>query len=74
MSQGALPFEAMAVERSSYFEFQDGGNLPTCSAEDLLVMTLFAGRALDVQDAEDVAGRQVGRLDWANGERLARLT
>ena len=28
-------------------------------------MKLFAGRALDVQDAEGVTRRQVGRLDWA---------
>lgn len=44
-------------------------------------MKFFAGRALDVHDAEGVARRQVGPLAdlrdeasiWANVERLARL-
>ncbi len=65
VSLGALPFEALAVERSTYFEFEEDARLRTCSAEDLLVMKLFAGRALDVQDAEGVVRRQVGRVDWA---------
>ena len=65
VSLGALPFEEMAVERATYFGFVEGASLRTCSAEDLLVMKLFAGRALDVQDAEGVTRRQVGRLDWA---------
>ena len=64
VSLGALPFESMAVERATYFEFGEGARLRTCSAEDLLVMKLFAGRALDLQDAEGVARRQVGRVDW----------
>ncbi len=66
VSLGALPFEAMTVGRSTYFEFEEGVRLRTCSAEDLVVMKLFAGRALDLQDAEGVIRRQVGCFDWAH--------
>jgi hypothetical protein len=61
---GALPFEEGVVERSSLFEFDSGYSLRTCSAEDLIVLKLFALRPRDVQDAESVAIRQPG-LDWA---------
>jgi hypothetical protein len=51
VSLGALPFEQSIVERASIFAF-DGIQLRTCSAEDLIVMKLFASRALDIRDAE----------------------
>ncbi len=63
VSLGALPFEEKVIERSSPFEF-DGIELRTCSAEDLIVMKLFASRALDLRDAEGVAIRNRGQLDW----------
>jgi len=46
VSLGALPFEEKVIERSSPFEF-DGIELRTCSAEDLIVMKLFASRPGD---------------------------
>jgi hypothetical protein len=61
---GALPFEEEVVQRSSLFEFENGRSLRTCSAEDLVVLKLFAFRPRDVLDVESVAVRQRGRLDW----------
>jgi hypothetical protein len=65
ISLGALPFEEKMMERASVFSFGPSLAIRTCSAEDLIVMKLFAGRALDVQDAESVVARQKNRLDWA---------
>ena len=60
-----LPFEALMVERASLYEFEAGCSLRTCSAEDLLVLKLFAFRTRDVADVESIVVRQRGRLDWA---------
>lgn len=62
ISLAALPFEAHTIERSSHHEFETGLSLRTCSAEDLVVMKLFAHRPIDLRDAESVVLRQ--RLDW----------
>ena len=66
---GGLPFEEEMVERSSLFEFTAGCRLRTCSAEDLVVLKLFALRPRDVLDVETVVIRQRGALDWAYVER-----
>ena len=47
---GALPFEHLVVERATLFEFAPGIELRTCSAEDLIVMKLFASRAIDIRE------------------------
>jgi hypothetical protein len=65
VSLGALPFEEQVIERASPFAFSPGLDLRTCSAEDLLVMKLFAFRPLDIRDAEGVAIRNRKRLDWS---------
>jgi hypothetical protein len=62
---GALPYEALAVPRSTPFEFEPGCTLRTCSAEDLLVQKLFAFRPKDLLDAEGVADRMGTQLNWA---------
>jgi hypothetical protein len=64
VSLGALPFEEMLINHSTSFEFAPGLGLRTCSAEDLVVMKLFASRPGDIRDAEGVAIRNRGRLDW----------
>ena len=69
VSLGGLPFEAEEVERATLYEFEPGIWLRTCSAEDLLVMKLFAARAIDIRDAEGIALREGGGLDWAYVER-----
>lgn len=54
---GALPFERRTVERSSLFSLA-GRHLRTCSAEDLVVHKVFAGRHQDWADVEGVLARQ----------------
>jgi hypothetical protein len=61
----ALPFEAQAVERATFFEFAPGCLLRTCSAEDLMVLKLFAFRPQDLVDVESIAALQGQSLDWA---------
>ena len=61
---GGLPFEELAVQRSSLFDFPPKVSLRTCSAEDLIVLKAFAGRGQDWVDVEHVIVRQAGKLDW----------
>ena len=61
---GALPFEERAVERATHFAIGDGEAILTCSAEDLLVHKVFAGRDRDWLDVAGVLVRQAGALDW----------
>jgi hypothetical protein len=65
VSLGALPFEEKLISRATDFGFAPDVELRTCSAEDLIVMKLFASRPLDIRDAEGVAIRNRGRLDWS---------
>jgi Nucleotidyl transferase AbiEii toxin, Type IV TA system len=60
----ALPYEALVIERSSYFDYPPGVPLRTCSAEDLIVLKAFAGRGQDWVDIERTIVRQTGKLDW----------
>ena len=60
----ALPYEALVIQRSSYFDYPPGISLRTCSAEDLIVLKAFAGRGQDWADVERVIVRQTGKLDW----------
>ena len=65
ISLAGFPFEALAVDRSSLFEFEPGCNLRTCSAEDLIVQKLFASRPRDLFDVRTIVGKQHGCIDWA---------
>jgi hypothetical protein len=58
ISFGAFPFEEDMIRRATPFEFATGISLPTCSAEDLFILKMFAGRGKDWTDAEGVAIRQ----------------
>ena len=64
VSLAALPFEELVIQRASTFRYDSGVELRTCSAEDLIVMKLFASRPGDIRDVEGVAVRNRGRLDW----------
>ena len=64
VSLAALPYEELAIQRSSYFDYSPGISLRTCSAEDLIVLKAFAGRGQDWADVERVIVRQTGKLDW----------
>jgi hypothetical protein len=60
---GALPFEERSVQRSSDYVFRERCVLPTCSAEDLIVHKVFAGRDRDWADVRGVLSRQGTKLD-----------
>lgn len=55
---GALPFEESMMERAVNVEFSPDLSLPCCTAEDLIIMKAFAGRARDWMDVEMVVNRQ----------------
>ena len=61
----ALPFEAQTVQRASLFEFVPGCSLRTCSAEDRIVLKLFAFRAQDLVDVEFIGAKRGETLEWA---------
>ncbi|HUF47316.1 MAG TPA: nucleotidyl transferase AbiEii/AbiGii toxin family protein [Vicinamibacterales bacterium] len=62
---GGLPFEESVVARSTMFTFPPDVPLRTCSAEDLIVLKVFADRPKDWVDVEGVLIRQSTVLDWA---------
>ena len=65
VSLAALPFEEQAVDRSILIEFMPGTGLRICSAEDLIVMKIFASREIDLRDVRSIIIRQGDRnLDW----------
>jgi hypothetical protein len=69
---GAIPFELESIERSSPWRVLDQFTLRTCSAEDLLVHKVFAGRDRDWMDVEGVVRRQGNRLDLDHVRREVR--
>lgn len=64
VSLAGLPYEALVIDRSSYFIYAPDISLRTCSAEDLIVLKAFAGRGRDWVDVEGIIVRQTGKLDW----------
>lgn len=60
---GAFPFEERSVARASEWSWTGGRSLITCSAEDLVVHKVFAGRDRDWADVEGILARQHGKLD-----------
>jgi hypothetical protein len=60
---GALPFEERSIQRASPWLWTADTSLITCSAEDLVVHKVFAGRDLDWGDVERILTRQHGKLD-----------
>jgi hypothetical protein len=62
---GGLPFEELAVSRSTLFTYPPDIPLRTCSAEDLIVLKAFADRPKDWMDIEGVIVRHAPVLDWA---------
>ena len=62
-------FEVEILERSSAWNIGAGASIVTCSAEDLVIYKLVAGRARDVADIEGIVRRQASGLDV---ERIRR--
>jgi hypothetical protein len=60
------------IRRASPYTFGPGLDIRTCSAEDLVVLKLFASRPLDIRDAEGVVVRNGGQIDWAYVEEQLR--
>ncbi len=61
---GGLPFEERSIERASFFRVTERFGYTTCSAEDLIVHKVFAGRPQDWVDVRSIIVRQGARLDW----------
>ena len=74
---GALPFEERVVQRASSYAISESVALTTCSAEDLVVLKVFAGREKDWLDVEGIVSRQTHKLDrtlvWRKLEPLLDL-
>ena len=64
------PYERAAIARAVEVEM-GGESVPFASAEDLILLKLFAGRARDLEDARSVVDRQGIRLDWPYLEHWA---
>ena len=62
ISLGALPYEEEVVKHATCFDFDDTYSLPTCSADDLFVMKMFASRDRDIKDAKGIVVRQGATL------------
>lgn len=58
-----LPFEARVIQRASLWKLDEEHSLRTCSAEDLLVMKVFAGRDKDWADVTSILERQSIKLN-----------
>lgn len=63
ISFAGLPFEREMIERAKPFDFDEGCSLITCSAEDLIVLKVFADRARDWNDVEGVVVKHRKSLD-----------
>jgi hypothetical protein len=59
-----IPFEEEMINRASPFTFAPGISLITCSAEDLVVLKVLAGRPRDWNAIEGVLICQAANLDW----------
>jgi hypothetical protein len=60
---GGVPFEERSVKRASPWRWATDHVLTTCSAEDLIIHKVFAGRDKDWGDVESVLIRQRVKLD-----------
>ena len=59
----ALPFEERAAERATLWDVGDGIQLRTCTAADLIVLKVFAGRPQDWVDVGSLLDRQRTHLN-----------
>lgn len=77
ISLAATPFEEDVLARATTWRGIEGTALVTCSAEDLVLYKLIAGRPGDIQDVIGVVRRQHSRLDVARirefGAQFAEL-
>lgn len=67
------PFEVEILDRSSAWDVALGISIVTCSAEDLVIYKLVAGRARDVADIEGIVRRHGAGLDVDRIRRYGAL-
>lgn len=60
---GAFEYDRECLEHASGYEFEEGVELLTCSAEHLIIYKTVASREQDLADIRAVVERQFGRLD-----------
>ncbi len=60
----AFDYEARMIDRGVDFDFETGRTLRICSANDLVIMKMFAGRDRDFTDVIGVLKRSEELLDW----------
>ena len=65
ISLAGLPYEEEVIAHATPFDFAEGIDLPTCSADDLFIMKAFAARPKDWLDAEGLVARQGTHLKRA---------
>lgn len=65
-----MPYERQAIERALHITVA-GVKVPFATAEDLVLHKLFAGRALDWEDAIGVVRRRGSTMDWEYLRRWA---
>jgi Nucleotidyl transferase AbiEii toxin, Type IV TA system len=63
-------YEQIAVARAQAVQL-GGAAVPFATAEDLLLLKLFAGRPRDIEDAEGIVRRKGTQLDWLYINRWA---
>ena len=77
LALGLTGFDQQVVARATQVDF-DGVRVPVCSAEDLILMKLLAGRPRDLDDVGHIVERQMSALDWkylvATAEGLQEAT
>jgi hypothetical protein len=77
VSFAAFPFEREVLDRASLWQVTAGVGLRTCSAEDLVIYKLVAGRPIDIHDVQMLVSRVGSTIDAARirlwGVRFAEL-
>jgi hypothetical protein len=58
-----LDFETRMIERATFFPFEEGIQLKTCNAEELIILKAFADRPQDWLDVEGILARQGKAID-----------
>lgn len=77
ISFAAFPFEIEVLERATEWVVMPTVHLRTCSAEDLILYKLVAGRLIDLHDVQSIVTRRGQQLDAARirlwGGRFAEI-
>jgi len=60
-----LDFETRMIEKATLFPFEEGIQLKTCNAEDLIILKAFADRPQDWLDVAGILARQGSGIDRA---------